>query len=208
MRHDVCQVPGEKFASKRGHGKFIEYWDVAVWKIHGRRRNQGQVESRVVVYREILSDGKDFWTALLPKGVEGTPEQLWKLYHQRSGTIEEYNDQSERAFHLDVLRSGSYWGLNAFHALVALCWNLGNWATEELRLPPTIAPNAQPTRWVAALKIDRSQLLFRAAVSGLRLYRTQRSSLLEIEDSTQTRESKAWLDWLNQPHQRRLRLVT
>ena len=136
-----------------------------------------------------------------------TPQELWTQYHQRSGTIEEYNDQSERAYHLEVLRTGSYDGLNALHALLALCWNLSVWATEDLELPPTEAPHAERSRWVKASRLDRSQLLVRAALSGLRLYRTSPTARLEAEDTAFTPESKAWLQWLTQPIQYRLRLA-
>ena len=124
-----------------------------------------------------------------------------------NGTIEEYNDQSERAYHLDVMRTGNFAGLNALQCLVGLCWNLTRWATEELRLPPVLAPNADPTVWVAAAAIDMDQLMQRARHSGLRLYRESPSSTLEVENSAASAESEAWLRFLQQPVQRRLRLA-
>jgi hypothetical protein len=144
---------------------------------------------------------------LVTSSTQETPQELWAQYHQRSGTIEEYNDQSERAYHLEILRTGSYAGLNALHALLALCWNLSVWATEDLELPPSEAPHAERSRWVRASTLDRSLLLLRAALSGLRLYRTSPSAYLEVEDTAFTPESKAWLKWLNQPIQHRLRLA-
>ena len=66
----------------------------------------------------------------------GSAPRLWAEYCQRSGTIEEYNDQSERAYHLEVMRTGNFAGLNAVQSLVGLCWNLTRWATEDLALPP------------------------------------------------------------------------
>lgn len=205
MRDTVAATPGQQFVP--GRSRVIEFWDVPAWTISGRRPQQGVVQTRAILFRDRQEGKEDYWTMLVTSSTQETPQELWAQYHQRSGTIEEYNDQSERAYHLENLRTGSYDGLNAFHALLALCWNLSVWATEDLELPPTDSPHAERSRWVKASTLDRSQLLVRAAQSGLRLYRTSRTACLEAEDTAFTPESKAWLKWLNQPIQNRLRLA-
>ena len=205
MRDTVAVVPGGQFVPRGS--RVIEYWDVLQWTISGRRPKQGVVQTRAILFCDRNEGKKDYWTMLVTDLTQETPQELWTQYHQRSGTIEEYNDQSERAYHLEVLRTGSYDGLNALHALLALCWNLSVWATEDLELPPTEAPHAERSRWVKASSLDRSQLLVRAALSGLRLYRTSPTARLEAEDTAFTPESKAWLQWLTQPIQYRLRLA-
>jgi len=205
MQDTVATTPAGQFVP--GGSRVIEYWDVPVWTISGRRPQQGVVQTRAVLFRDRKEGKEDYWTMLVTDLTQETPQELWAQYHQRSGTIEEYNDQSERAYHLEVLRTGRYDGLNALHALLALCWNLSVWVTEDLELPPTEAPHAERSRWVRASALDRSQLLLRAALSGLRLYRTSRTAPLEVEDTVFTPESKAWLKWLTQPVQFRLRLA-
>jgi DDE family transposase len=205
MRDTVATTPAGHFVP--GDSRVIEYWDAPQWTISGRRPKQGVVQTRAILFCDLNEGKRDYWTMLVTDMTQETPQELWAQYHQRSGTIEEYNDQSERAYHLKVLRTGSYDGLNALHALLALCWNLSVWATEDLELPPTQAPHAERCRWVRASNLDRSQLLERAAHSGLRLYRTSRTACLEVEETAFTPESKAWLKWLKQPIQHRLRLA-
>jgi hypothetical protein len=205
MRDTVTTTPAGQFVP--GGSRVVEYWDVPVWTISGRRAQQGVLQTRAVLFRDRQEGKKDYWTMLVTDLTQETPQELWAQYHQRSGTIEEYNDQSERAYHLQVLRTGRYDGLNALHALLALCWNLSVWATEDLELPPVEAPHAERSRWVKASTLDRSLFLLRAALSGLRLYRTSRTAYLEVEDTAFTPESKAWLQWLTQPIQHRLRLA-
>jgi hypothetical protein len=205
MRDTVATTPGGQFVP--GGSRIVEFWDVPVWTISGRRPKQGVVQTRAILFCDRKQGKEDYWTMLVTSSTQEAPQELWAQYHQRSGTIEEYNDQSERAYHLEVLRTGSYDGLNALHALLALCWNLSVWATEDLELPPTEAPHAERSRWVRASTLDRSQLLLRAALSGLRLYRTSRTARLEVEDTAFTPESNAWLQWLTQPIQYRLRLA-
>jgi hypothetical protein len=205
MRDTVAATPGKQFVP--GSSRVIEYWDAPEWTLSGHRPKQGVVQTRAVLFRDCKAGKDDYWTMLVTSSTQETPQELWAQYHQRSGTIEEYNDQSERAYHLEILRTGSYAGLNALHALLALCWNLSVWATEDLELPPSEAPHAERSRWVRASTLDRSLLLLRAALSGLRLYRTSPSAYLEVEDTAFTPESKAWLKWLNQPIQHRLRLA-
>ena len=206
MRDTVAMAPPGQFVPNGS--RVIEFWDAPEWTISGRRRKQGVVQTRAILFRDRKEGKDDYWTVLVTNLTQETPQELWAQYHQRSGTIEEYNDQSERAYHLEVLRTGSYDGLNALHALLALCWNLSVWATEDLELPPTDAPHAERSRWVKAATLDRSQFLQRAALSGLRLYRTSRTAYLEVEDTAFTPESKAWLRWLTQRIQQRLRLAS
>ena len=115
--------------------------------------------------------------------------------------------QSERAYHLEVMRTGNFAGLNAVQSLVGLCWNLTRWATEDLDLPPPLAPAADPAAWQPAAALDLAQLMRRAGHSGLRLYRPSAAGPLEVEDTADTPESKAWLRFLRQPVQLRLRLT-
>ena len=144
---------------------------------------------------------------LLTDDTEAAPLQLWDSYHQRGGTIEEYNNQSEDGFHLEIIRTSNLHGLNALHALVGLCWNLQQWAGEELELPPTAAPQAERLRWRPASTFNLRHWMDRASHSGLRLYRVTPRDPLEIEDTAATAESAAWQAWLQQPLQRRLRLA-
>src|SRR5262249_13537326 len=110
-------------------------------------------------------------------------------------------DQAERAYHLEIMRTSNFAGLNAVHSLISLCWNLTQWATEQLALPPLQAPQAERSRWQPASALDRSEVLARAARSGLRLYRVQAGAVLEDEDTAGTAESSAWRCWLQEPIQ-------
>jgi hypothetical protein len=107
--------------------------------------------------------------------------RLWQRYHERGGTIEEYNDPSERASHLEVMRTGHFDGRNALEALIGLCWDLTAWALAELRLPPVQGPAAERERWVAALRLDLAAVRQRAALSGLRLYRAGPGAVLRAK---------------------------
>jgi hypothetical protein len=197
-------LPGQTFetADSQGAVHQVECWDAPRWEMSGRNRRDGVVTTRAVLFQEPGSrPDKPFVFALLTS-LDLTPEELWTLYHQRGGTIEEYNDQSERAFHLAVIRCGSYHGLNALHALVGLCWNLTEWVLEDLQLPDP-APQSDRSQWTPAPRLDRSRLLQRAALCGLRLIRRPGSSQLEVADTFRTIESGAWLRWLGkliQPH--------
>jgi hypothetical protein len=132
---------------------------------------------------------------------------LWQRYHERGGTIEEYNDPSERASHLEVMRTGHFDGRNTLEALIGLCWDLTAWSLAELRLPPVQGPAAERERWMAALRLDLAAVRQRAALSGVRLYRIGPGAVLEVEDTANTTESGAWCRWLQQPIQLRLRLA-
>jgi hypothetical protein len=208
LRESVASIAGQQLVwSDAKDNAPVECWNLPCWTIHGRRRKQAPVHSRVVLYRANEPKDGTFWMALLIQGVEGTPEELWTKYHDRGGTIEEYNDQSERAFHLEVMRTGSYAGLNVLHALMALCWNLDVWALEELKLPPTQSPGAACERWIPAVSFDRIQVVARSVRCGLLLYRDQARPPLEVEDTVNSVESHAWLNWLNAPIQKRLHMA-
>jgi hypothetical protein len=207
LRREVCVATGQPIEVRDSANarRRLMCWDVPDWTIQGR--DHRPVHSRVVLYHETLSAGREFWLVLLTNLTDLRPDELWIQYHQRSGTIEEYNDQSERAFHLDVVRTGCAAGHNAVLALVGLCWNLTVWCLEDLRLPPVAAPQADHDRWASALEFDRSAVLQRAAQSGLRLFRPSRTPCLEVEDTVCNRESTAWLRWLGGTFQIRLHLV-
>jgi hypothetical protein len=193
-------------ADSAGRARRLQFWQVRRFRLAGKG-GYGVVRPHAVVYREVTAKGREEWTVLLAdRGVRSGPK-LWAKYHERGGTIEEYNDQSERAYHLEVLRTGRFAGLNAVQALVGLCWDLTRWATEALRLPPALAPQADPAAWVAAAALDLSQLMARAGHSGLRLRRAEGGGPLEVEDTAGTAESRAWQRCLQQPIQLLLRLT-
>lgn len=184
----------------------VQFWVLKRWKLSGKGRGR-QLYTRATVYRDRSRDARHEWTVLVTDLKREKGARLWRRYHERGGTIEEYNDQSERAYHLEVLRTGHFDGLNVLHSLIGLCWNLTRWAEEGLRLPPAQAPNAEPARWVPARQLDLAEVQRRAAHSGLRLYRKQPGATLEVEDTANTAESAAWSRWLQQPIQLRLRLT-
>jgi Transposase DDE domain group 1 len=184
----------------------VQYWTLPRWQLTGKVKSR-KVFTRALVYCEHFPDGKTRWSVLVTDLKRGTGRQLWQRYHGRGGTIEEYNDQAERAYHLEVIRTGHYEGLQVLHSLIGLCWNLTQWALEDLQLPPLQAPQAALTAWLAAATLDLSAVQQRAAQSGLRLYRAGVGAVLEVEDAAETAESQAWQRWLQQPIQRRLRLT-
>lgn len=204
---EKCAAPGATFraqdSKKLQH--YVECWDLPNWTLNGR--GNIRVETRAVIYREIRADQTAHCMALLTDDAEAPPCQLWDSYHQRGGTIEEYNNQSEDAFHLEIIRTSNLHGLNALHALVGLCWNLLQWSGEKLTLPPTEAPQAERSRWRPASAFNLRHWMDRASHSGLRLHRVTPRDPLEIEDTAATAESAAWQAWLQQPLQRRLRLA-
>jgi Transposase DDE domain len=203
------QVQGRRGAwfalpDSTGRVRRLQFWRVPRCRLVGKGQ-RGVVCTRATVYRETAADGKAHWTVLVTDLERPSGPQLWREYNGRGGTIEEYNDQSERAYHLEVMRTGHYAGLNALQSLVGLCWNLTRWATEDLRLPPALAPAADRAGWVAAAALDLSHLMQRAQHSGLRLYRPAAGGPLEVEDTAATPESAAWRRCLQQPIQLRLR---
>ena len=208
LRQHLAGQRGGWFEETDSKGQLhrVQFWVLRRWRLSGRGRGR-QLDTRVTVYHETRPDGKREWLALLSDLKREKGRRLWQRYHERGGTIEEYNDQSERAYHLEVMRTGHFEGLQALHSLVGLCWNLTQWATEALRLPPVQAPAAAPTGWVAVLTLDLAAVQERAAHSGLRLYRERSGAVLEVEDTVETAESAAWRRWLQQPIQLRLRLT-
>jgi len=201
LRDHVQGKRGRWFTETSSDGQVhhVEFWVVRRWRLSGKGKRR-QVRTHATVYRE-RGRGKGEWLVLVssrkgPKGV-----RLWRAYHGRGGGIEEYNDQAERAYHLEVVRTGHFAGLQALHALIGLCWNLTRWASEELRLPPLQAPQAPAGLWAAAAGLDLQGLQQRAAHSGLRLYREGPGKPLEVEDGAGTAESAAWLRWLKGPIQ-------
>ena len=204
---EKCAAPGVTFRGQdsKGMQHYVECWDLPQWTLHGR--GKVCVETRAVLCREMRADHTEHCMTLLTDDTEAAPRQLWDSYHQRGGTIEEYNNQSEDGYHLEIIRTSNLHGLNALHALVGLCWNLLQWAGEELELPPTAAPQAERLRWRSASAFNLRHWMDRASHSGLRLYRATPRDPLEIEDTATTAESAAWQAWLQQPLQRRLRLA-
>jgi hypothetical protein len=183
----------------------VQFWVLPRWQLSGRGRTR--LCTRMTAYHEARPDGKREWLVLLTDLKREKGRRLWERYHERGGTIEEYNDQSERAYHLEVMRTGNFEGLKALQSLIGLCWNLTQWALEGLRLPPVLAPAAEPQAWVAAVRLDLAAVQQRAAWSGLRLDRDGPGGVLEVEDTANTAESAAWCRWLQQPIQLRLRLT-
>jgi hypothetical protein len=193
-------------ADSDGRVHRVQFWVLPRWRLSGKGR-RNTLYTRATVYHERRPDGKKEWQVLLTDLKREKGRRLWRRYHERGGTIEEYNDQSERAYHLEVVRTGHFDGLNALHSLIGLCWNLSQWALEELRLPPVQSPAAAPESWVAAIQLDLAAVQARAAHSGLRLVRSGRGAVLEVQDTANTAESAAWCHWLKQPIQLRLRLA-
>jgi hypothetical protein len=208
LKEQVRGRRGRWFAATDSSGRVhrLQYWRVRRWRLKGTG-GRGEARPRATVYREQLPDGQEFWSVLLTDLTGIAAPRLWAEYCRRGGTIEEYNDQSERAYHLEVMRTGNFAGLDAIQSLVGLCWNLTRWAAEELELPPPLAPAAAPAAWVPAAALDLAQLMQRAQHSGLRLYRATGGGPLEVEDTADTPESRAWLRFLRQPVQLRLRLT-
>ena len=189
-----------------GRSHRVQFWVVPRWQLRGKGK-QRRLVTRATVYCDRVPGQKERWTVLVSDLKRQKGRRLWQRYHERGGTIEEYNDQAERAYHLEVVRTGHYEGLRALHSLIGLCWDLTRWATEELRLPPLPAPQAARAAWQAAGSLDLSAVLARAAHSGLRLSRQRPGATLEVEDTASTAESLAWRQWLQQPIQLRLRLT-
>jgi hypothetical protein len=183
-----------------------QFWVLPRWRLSGKGRGR-TLYTRATVYHEQRPDGKKEWTVLVSDLKREKGRRLWQRYRERGGTIEEYHDQSERAYHLEVVRTGHFEGLQALHGLTGLCWNLTQWAAEAFRLAPVQAPQAPPSAWEAARTLDLAAVQQRAAHSGLRLYRAGPAEVLEVEDTAGTPESAAWSRWLQQPIQLRLRLT-
>jgi hypothetical protein len=183
-----------------GQAHRLQYWIIRRWRLSGKGKGR-QLDTHATVYCEHLPTGKQEWSVLVSDLKREKGRRLWQDYRQRGGTIEEYNDQAERAYHLEIMRTGCFAGLKALHSLIGLCWNLTRWAGEQLALPPLQAPQAERTRWQPAAALDLSEVMSRAAHSGLRLHRAQPGAVLEVEDTAGTAESGAWRRWLQEPIQ-------
>jgi hypothetical protein len=207
LRQHLRDRHGGWFDGSDSEGRIhhVQFWVVPRWQLTGRGRTK--LYTRATVYHEPRPDGKHEWLVLLTDLKREKGRRLWQRYHERGGTIEEYNDQSERAYHLEVVRTGHFEGLQALHSLIGLCWNLTQWALEELRLPPVQSPASSLESWLAAVQLDLAAVQARAAHSGLRLERVNSGAVLEVQDTANTAESAAWCRWLKQPIQLRLRLT-
>jgi hypothetical protein len=191
---------------REGRGRRVQFWVVRRWQLSGKGKSR-KVWTRATVSCAHQPDGAKEWSVLVSDLKREKGRRLWQRYHERSGTIEEYNDQAERAYHLEIMRTRHFAGLTALHSLIGLCWNLTRWALAELRLPPLPAPQAVPARWQAVEGMDLSEVLARGAHSGLRLYRGGAGAVLEVADTAGTAESHAWRCWLQEPIQLRLPLT-
>lgn len=189
----------------KGQPHRVRFWIVGRWLLSGKGKSR-RLYTYATVYCDHGPKGEE-WSVLVSDRKREKGRRAWKRYHERGGTIEEYNDQAERAFHLEILRTRHFEGLNVLHSLIGLCWNLTRWATEHLQLPPLQAPQASRARWQAAWSLDLSAVMVRAAQSGLRLYREHAGAVLEAADTAGTPESQAWRSWLQEPIQLRLPLT-
>jgi hypothetical protein len=218
LRREVSTRPLQTFAQTSSTAAPVEFWDLPTWTFRGRGKLQ--VPTRAIVFHETRADQTDFWWVLLTDLSTESAEELWTLYHQRGGTIEEYNDQSERAFHLRQLRTSHLPGLCVMQALVGLCWNLIQWETADLQLPEALDNRSPPAASNEPLITDSTtpanpprpkpqrdlqHLLERASHCGLSLSRHPQSSLA-VTDTIHTRESRAWLNWLKRAAQIQLLL--
>jgi hypothetical protein len=208
LKRQVQGKRGQWFRATDSTGREhrIQFWQRRRCRLAGKGQ-RGTGRTPAVVYCERASEGQALWTVLLTDLKRRSGPGLWQQYNARGGTIEEYNDQSERAYHLEVMRTGHFAGLQAIQSLVGLCWNLTRWATEEWCLPPVLAPAAGREAWVAAAALALSQLMQRAQQSGLRLYRPVGGEPLEVADTAASAESAAWLRCLGQLIQLRLPLT-
>ena len=216
LRREIAARALQTFDAGHSNSSRAEFWDMPQWTFRGRGKLQ--VITRAIVFRETRADGTEFWWVLLTDLSDPSANDLWTLYHQRGGTIEEYNDQSERAFHLRQLRTSHLPGLCVMQVLVGWCWNLIQWETADLQLPdqkptraepppnnpepPSLDTNLRPLKTVAH---DLQHLLERASHCGLILSRHPETPL-EVTDAIHTRESTTWLNWLKRAAQIQLLL--
>jgi hypothetical protein len=209
IRDAIAGQPGTSFTPPTDEDPAtVTWWELPAWELVNKDGPTRRVTTRVILYHDQPADPqkKDRWWGIACDwACDG--EALWQCYRDRGGTIEEYFDQSERAYHLDLMRTRQFGGLAAYQVLVGLCWNLTCWATEELTLPPPLSPSADRSVWVPASAFDLSAVMQRACHSGLRLARNSPAGPLEVEDTAATPESTTWLKWLRQPIQRILRLA-
>lgn len=217
LRREIRTLAPQTFEPSDTNSARVEFGDMPQWTFHGR--GQLQVPTRAIVFRETRADHTEFWWVLLTDLREESAHELWTLYHQRGGTIEEYNDPSERAFHLRQLRTSHLPGLCVLQALVGLCWNLIHWETADLQLPEPSSKPPEPSALPAeqfpldpatrprrsASSYDLQHLLERASHCGLLLKR-QPQTPREAAAAIHTNVSHARLNSLKRATQMQLPL--
>jgi hypothetical protein len=203
IRQAVADLRGEDFPTPQGTARC---WDVPAWTLTNKDGPQRSVTTRVVLFADPPDDqGHCQWWAVAVS--EGVAAEFWQMYRDRGGAIEEYFDQSFRAYHLEIKRTSGLTGLEAVHLLAGLCWNLLRWELAELQLPPATAPTRSREAWVRADELDLSAVLERSRYSGLRFRTDPDSGAVIAEDTLGTSESAAWSQWLKRPVQRLLLLA-
>jgi len=204
IRKAVADLPGEDFPTPQGTARC---WDIPAWTLTNKDGPQRHVTTRVVLFADPPNDGgRRQWWAVAVSGSRAAAE-FWQMYRDRGGAIEEYFDQSFRAYHLEIKRTSGLTGLEAVHLLAGLCWNLLRWELAELRLPPATAPIRPREAWVRADQLDLSAVLERSRYSGVRFRVNPDSGAVLAEDTIGTPESAAWSQWLKRPVQRLLLLA-
>lgn len=205
LRRAAAERPAEEFSTPQGPARC---WDFPDWTLTNKDGPQRSVTTRVVLFANPPDDqGQIAWWAVAVSSGGAAPE-FWQMYRDRGGAIEEYFDQSFRAYHLEIKRTGGLAGLEALHLLAGLCWNLLRWALDDLHLPPTTAPTRDRTQWKPATTMDLRAVLERSRHCGLRFRKPpDPDGRLLIEDTVSTPESAAWGAWLQRPVQRLLLLA-
>lgn len=204
VRKAVADGRAEEFATPQGMARC---WDVPAWTLTNKDGPERSVTTRVVLFADPPDErGKCTWWGVAVSA-NGAAREFWQMYRDRGGAIEEYFDQSFRAYHLEIKRTSGLAGLEAVHLLAALCWNLLRWSLEELQLPPASAPTRDRGGWVPADRLDLTAVLERSRHSGIRFRRAPASARITAEDTLCTPESAAWGQWLKRPVQRLLLLA-
>lgn len=204
IRTAVADMPGEEFPTPQGTALC---WDLPAWTLTNKDGPQRKVTTRVVLFADPPNDtGRRQCWAVAVGAARAAPE-FWQMYRDRGGAIEEYFDQSFRAYHLEIKRTSGLAGLEALHLLAGLCWNLLRWELAELHLPPATAPTRQRAAWVCADQLDLSAVLERSRYSGIRFRADPEGGGAIAEDTLGTPESAAWSQWLQRPVQRLLLLA-
>jgi hypothetical protein len=171
---DLAGTEPKSFADPQT-GQTVDVWQIDKLKLERHREGPVQtITTPAVLFREQECAGDDerpksrYWGLLVQ--TEKTGCELRQCYRDRGGAIEEFFDQTETGYHLEIKRTASFAGLWIVHQLAALCWNLTTWGTEDLRLPPPYQPDAAPEDWVPAHAYSLPQLHHRASHSGVLLY--------------------------------------
>lgn len=195
---------GEEFPTPQGTGRC---WDFPAWTLTNKDGPERSVTTRVVLFADPPDEeGHSTWWGIAVSS-QGAAWEFWQMYRDRGGAIEEYFDQSFRAYHLEIKRTSGLAGLEAVHLLAGLCWNLLRWCLEDLRLPPATAPTRDRAWWARADQLDLTAVLERSRYSGIRFRTTPDSGGVTAEDTIGTLESAAWSQWLKRPVQRLLLLA-